>query len=297
MQAINKVDMSPLIIGTMRLGTWGANLNTKELQAFIEGCLELDLTTFDHADIYGDYTTEAAFGKVFKENPGLRKRTQLITKYGIRKVTKHRPEHRIKSYDASAKHMLETVDNSLKELNTDFVDVLLIHRPDYLMDVDEIAEATQKLYKSGKIHAFGVSNFTTAQVDLLTTEVPIFANQIEASLLHLDPFEDGTLEQCQKLKIKPMAWSPFGGGAFFSVKAHERVTRIKNVAAPLLEKYEASIDQIFYAFLRRHPSGILPVLGTSKLERIKIAKGCLAIELDAVDWYDLYQASTGETIP
>ncbi len=296
MQAINKVDISPMIIGTMRLGAWGAQLQTNNLQAFIEACLEMDLTTFDHADIYGNYTTEEDFGKVLKWKPELRRSMQIITKCGIKMVASNRPDHRIKSYDSSAKHIIKSVENSLKALATDYIDVLLLHRPDYLMEPNEIAEAVTKLYQSGKIHAFGVSNFNTHQVELLQSKVPLFTNQVEASLLHLNAFENGTLEQCMRLGIKPMAWSPFGGGLLFLESKSENVARIKEVAAPLLKKYEVTFDQLMLAFLRRHPAGIVPVLGTTNIERVKSAKGAMKIELEREDWYDLLQASKGETV-
>ena len=295
-QAVNKVDISPMIIGTMRLGEWGAKLQTNALQTFIEECIDLDLTTFDHADIYGNYTTEADFGKVLTLKPELRRQIQIITKCGINMVTPNRPNHRIKSYDSSAKHIIKSVENSLTALATDYIDVLLLHRPDYLMEPNEIAEAVNTLYRSGKIHAFGVSNFNTQQVALLQSNVPLFTNQVEASLLHLNAFEDGTLEQCMRLGIKPMAWSPFGGGLLFLESKSENVARIKEIAAPLLKKYEATFDQLMIAFLRRHPVGIIPVLGTTNIERVKSAKGAMKIELEREDWYDLLQASKGETI-
>jgi len=296
MQAVNKVDISPMIIGTMRLGEWGAKLQTNELQAFIEGCIELDLTTFDHADIYGNYTTEEDFGKVLNWKPELRRQMQIITKCGINIVADNRPNHRIKSYDSSAKHIIKSVENSLKALHTDYVDVLLLHRPDMLMEPDEIAEAVRKLFISGKIHAFGVSNFNTNQVELLKKNIHLFTNQIEASLLHLDPFEDGTLEQCQLHRMKPMAWSPLGSGLLFLESKNENVKRIQEVAKPMLKKYGVTFDQLLLAFLRRHPSGIIPVLGTTNLEHVRSAKGALKMEMDREDWYDLWQASKGETI-
>lgn len=296
MQAVNKVDISPMIIGTMRLGAWGAKMQTNKLQEFIEGCIEMDLTTFDHADIYGNYTTEDDFGKVLRWKPELRRQMQIITKCGIKMVAPNRPDHRIKSYNSSAKHIIKSVENSLKALNTDYVDVLLLHRPDMLMEAGEIAQAVSELYRSGKVHAFGVSNFNTHQVELLQQAIPLFTNQVEASLLHLDAFEDGTFEQCMRHKMIPMAWSPLGGGLLFLEAKNENVKRIQEVAKPLLEKYDVTFDQLLLAFLRRHPAGIVPVLGTTNLERVKSAKGAMSMEMDREDWYDLWQASKGKTI-
>jgi len=285
---------SPLIIGTMRLGTWGANLDTAAWQTFIEACLSMNMTTFDHADIYGDYTTERDFGKVLKQAPQLRERLKIITKCGICRVCENRPNHRIKSYNSSKIHIIESVENSLRELQTDYIDMLLLHRPDYLMQPDEIAEAFTELLSSGKVKSFGVSNFTPSQFALLNDAFPLATNQVEISMTKRDAFEDGTLDQCIQHGISPQAWSPLGGGSIFN--ENEQATRIKNVAQPIIDAHQATFDQIVLAWLLRHPAGILPVLGTTKLERIKAAVQALDIQLSRTEWYDLWQAATGETI-
>ncbi len=285
---------SPLIIGTMRLGTWDAKLPTAQWQDFIETCLELQMTTFDHADIYGDYTTEADFGKVLKQAPHLRDQLQIITKCGICRVCEQRPKYRIKSYDLSKEHILWSVENSLRELQTEYIDMLLLHRPDYLMQPDEIAEAFTQLLASGKVKSFGVSNFTPAQFQLLNEAFPLATNQVEISIAHRHAFGDGTLDQCMRHGIRPQAWSPLGGGAVFA--ENDMSARIKTVAQPMMEKHHASLDQLLLAWLLRHPSGILPVLGTTKIERVKTAVKALEMTLDRVEWYDLWQAATGEKI-
>jgi len=264
--------LSSLIIGTMRLGSWDANLDTPEFQGFVEACLGLQMTTFDHADIYGDYTTEAAFGKVLKQAPNLRDQLQIITKCGIRRVCKQRPEHRIKSYDSSKEHIVWSVENSLRELETEYIDMLLLHRPDYLMQPDEIAEAFTDLLSSGKVKSFGVSNFTSTQFQLLNEAFPLATNQVEISITQGNAFEDGTLDQCMRHGIRPQAWSPFGGGNIFT--ENEQATRIRTAAKPIMETHDASFDQILLAWLRRHPAG----------------------NLTRTEWYDLWQAATGETI-
>lgn len=294
---MHSVQFSPLVVGTMRLGIWGASMNTAQLQAFMEECLGLGLTTIDHADIYGDYTTEGDFGRMLKQAPQLREQMQLVTKYGIRRVCSQRPNHKIKSYDASVTHLIASVENSLKELHTDYIDVLLIHRPDILMEPEEIAEAVSQLQEAGKLRAFGVSNFTPSQFDVLNAYVPLCTNQVEASLLHLDCFQDGTFDQCLKHKVRPMAWSPLGGGGLFADNPSERVARIRMVAAPLMEKYGLSLDQLALAWLMRHPAGILPVLGTTKISRIHAAAKALDTQMSRVDWYDLWQASTMTRLP
>lgn len=285
---------SPLIIGTMRLGSWDANLDTPDLQAFVEACLGLQMTSFDHADIYGDYTTEAAFGKMLKQAPRLRDQLQIITKCGIRRVCEQRPDHRIKSYDSSKEHIMWSVENSLRELETEYLDMLLLHRPDYLMQPDEIAEVFTDLLSSGKVKSFGVSNFTPAQFQLLNEAFPLATNQVEISITQQQTFEDGTLDQCMQHGIRPQAWSPLGGGNIFT--ENEQATRIKTIAKPMMDKYDASFDQIVLAWLLRHPSGILPVLGTTKIERVKTAVKALDIELTRTEWYDLWQAATGEKV-
>lgn len=287
---------SPLSVGTMRLGKWGANMNTVALQGLVEECLALGLTNFDHADIYGDYTTEADFGKIFLDNPSLRIELELVTKCGIKMVGDNRPKHRLKSYDSGKEHIMASVENSLKSLKTDYIDVLLLHRPDYLMDPEEIAETFDKLRSSGKVRHFGVSNFTPSQFQLIHSAIPLVTNQIEASIMHLDAFKDGTLDQCLLEGVTPMAWSPYGGGAIFSSEGDKRTERIKETGISLCEKYDCSLDQLLLAWLCMHPSGIMPILGTSQIKRIKAALEATDIVIDREDWYDLWQASTGQTI-
>lgn len=280
----------------MRLGKWGSNFSTKEYEEFIESCISLKLIDFDHADIYGDYTTEHEFGQVIKSRPDLRKNLRIITKCGIKMKTANRPEHVVKSYDLSKSHIKKSVEASLKNLHTDFIDLLLLHRPDYLMDPNEIAEAFTELKKEGKVLNFGVSNFTPSQFDLLNSITPLFTNQIEVSLLQRKAFEDGTLDQCMKLGVVPTAWSPLGGGLLFKKAETESNKKIQQVLSMLGKKYELSTDQILYAWLRKHPAGIIPVLGTSKIERIKTAIDVLDVTLSHEEWYMLWEAAIGEEI-
>lgn len=290
------VEFSPLIIGTMRLGSWGAKMDTSQLEQFIAGCIEMGMTTFDHADIYGDYTTETDFGKVLLAHPDWRGMIQIISKCGIRRVCENRPNNRIKSYDSSAEYIRASVEDSLVQLNTNYLDTLLFHRPDYLMNPMEVEGVVQELLEQGKIRSFGVSNFNTHQFDNLQKAVPLHTNQIEVSLLNLEAFENGTLDQCMEHGLRPMAWSPLGGGRLFTDTEDEKIKRIRTVATPLLAKYECDLDQLLFAWLLRHPARIIPVLGTSKLERVRTAAQALNIQLDRVDWYDLWQASTGKVI-
>lgn len=288
--------LSRIIIGCMRLGLWGAQFNTTQLEGFIQAAIEQGFTTFDHADIYGDYTTENDFGKVLKAQPALREKIQLITKCGIRRVCDQRPQHLIKSYDSSVAHIKASVDQSLKELETDYIDMLLLHRPDFLMHPAEIAEAVSSLKTSGKIRSFGVSNFSPSQFEMLNSFTPLATNQVEISITKLDSFTDGTLDQCLRHGISPQAWSPFGGGVVFDPLDNDKSYRINETAAPLKEKYNASLGEILLAWLLRHPANIQPVIGSTKIERLASYKKALGINIDATDWYALWKASTAEEI-
>lgn len=290
------LNFSPFIIGTMRLGEWGAKMTSAQLEAFVEACLELGLKDFDHADIYGNYSTEADFGKLLQQRPDLRSKIQLTTKSGIKLVSENRANHTIKSYDSSKEHIIASAEKSLAYLSTDHIDLLLIHRPDYLMDPHEIAEAFEILKTSGKVLHFGVSNFTPVQFDLLNKFTPLVNNQIEASIMHLNPFEDGTLLQCQKHDIRPTAWSPLGGGTIFQESDDPKITRIQSIGKAMAEKHGVQLDQLLMAWLLMHPAGIIPVLGTSKLERVKDAMQSLKLKLSREEWYVLWKASTGEEI-
>ncbi|MEO1628660.1 MAG: aldo/keto reductase, partial [Bacteroidota bacterium] len=226
----------------------------------------------------------------------LKNKVQITTKCGIRLVCDNRPEHKIKSYDASRKHILQSAENSLRYLGVDCLDLLLIHRPDYLMNPHEIAEAFETLRSSGKVKTFGVSNFTPSQFDLLNSFTPLATNQIEVSLFQRSAFEDGTLDQCIRHNISPTAWSPYGGGAIFASETAPEYQAIKKVLEELGETYGASADQLLLAFLCKHPAGIIPILGSSKIHRIESAKAALDIHLSHEDWYRLWEAALGEEV-
>lgn len=290
------MNYSNIIAGTMKWGLWGARFDSPAYERMIKDCIMLGVTSFDHADIYGDYTTEEDFGAVLKQEPSLRQRMQLITKCGIQKVSANRPQHTIKSYDTSFDHLIESVERSLRNFGTDYLDCLLLHRPDFIMHADEVAKAFTQLKEQGKVLQFGVSNFKRWQVDLLHSRFTVEVNQIECSLLKLDCFADGTLDQCQQHRITPMAWSPLGGGNIFADMEDERNKRIVAVAAMLAEKYNSQPDVIMLSWLMHHPAGILPVLGTSKKERIKAAVDATQISLEREEWYMLWRASTGKEV-
>jgi len=288
---------SRIVFGVMKWGQWGWKYNATEMLRLIEQSIERGITTFDHADIYGDYTTETDFGKALAQKPELRSKMELVTKCGIKMLTSNRPEHQIKSYDSSRTHILSSVENSLQQLQTDYIDLLLIHRPSPLMDPDEVAEAFTQLKDAGKVLHFGVSNFTPSQFDLLNSRFPLVTNQVEASVIHLPPFLDGTFDQCLKHEIKPMAWSPLGGGGIFQEHPDEQAQRIRSVALQLGEKYAKGMDQIMLAWLMQHPSGILPVIGTGRIERLRAAEEATKIQLTDEEWFMLWEASQGQEVP
>lgn len=279
------------IVGCMRWGVWGEKFTTIQYEQIINQCLEINLDIFDHADIYGHYTTEADFGNALKGNSHLRSQIKIITKCGINMLSHNRPSHAIKSYDTSAEHITKSVDQSLQNFHTDYIDTLLIHRPDILIDVEEVAATITTLKTSGKIKSFGVSNFTTGQVALLNKYIPIEHHQVEISVTNLSAFDNGVLDQCQLENIEAQSWSPLGNGIF---KEHtEQHARILSAAESLSKTYECSVNQILLAFLYAHPSQIVPVIGTTKFERILEAKKTMEIELKREDFYKLWTASTG----
>lgn len=288
------MEFSEIIIGVMRWGTWGANHSVKQTQRLIETALEEKLYTFDHADIYGGYTTEELFGNAFSEMKISREEIQLISKCGIC-YPSEKKNFPLKYYDYSKEYILQQVDESLKNLKTDYLDVLLLHRPSPLMRPEEIAAAFGILRSNGKVKDFGVSNFITSQFDLVHQCFPfLITNQMEIALTETKAFEDGTLDQLMSHNLKPMAWSPLGS---YFAEDSERVARIKAVMDELSPKYNATEAQLLLAFLRKHPSGILPVIGTSKPETIRVLKKSLAITMDTEDWFALLEAAHGKRVP
>jgi predicted oxidoreductase len=288
--------LSSIIAGCMKWGQWGSNFSTEEYLQMIEDCLANDITSFDHADIYGDYTTEEEFGAALKEIPSLRSKMQIITKCGIRRLTPNRPRHKIHSYDTSKEYILQSVENSLKNFNTDYIDVLLIHRPDPLMHPDEIAEAFTHLKIQGKVLEFGVSNFTPSQVELIHSRFTVKYTQIEISVIEMEPLHNGQLDQCIQHNIIPMAWSPLGGGKLLDDIEEVKNKRILAAAQFLADKYDVDIDQVLLAFLFNHPANIIPVLGSTRINRLIKALKATDLKLEREEWFMLWRASTGHEV-
>jgi predicted oxidoreductase len=290
---INKTPFSKIIAGTMTWGIWGKNLDKKQMIDLMNFCLETGITTFDHADIYGGYTNESDFGNAFGESQIKREDIQLISKCGIQLPTENRTT-KIHHYNYSKSHIIWSAEQSLKNLKTDYLDLFLLHRPSPLMQVDEIAEAIEKLKNDGKILDVGVSNFTPSQTDLIQTKTKINYNQIEFSITHFEPMLDGSLDHMQLNGIQPMCWSPMG--SVFK-KADDKSIRIKKLAAQLSQKYNVEIDVLLLTWILKHPSGILPVFGTADKSRIANLMKATTIEMELEDWFAFWTASAGNPIP
>ncbi|TYS60901.1 aldo/keto reductase family oxidoreductase [Sutcliffiella horikoshii] len=295
-QLAEDVSLSRIVHGMWRLSDWG--YSQEEVVEFIEKCLDLGVTSFDHADIYGNYTVEEQFGQALELKPSLRDKIEIVTKCGIKLISSNRPDHKIKYYDTSKEHIIRSVERSLKNFRTDYIDILLIHRPDPMMDPSEVAEAFTQLKEQGKVKRFGVSNFASSQYKLLNSylDEPLVTNQIEISATHLEHFDKGTIEQCQMDRISPMAWSPLGGGSIFT-STDDKVNRVRNTLEKIQGEIGAeSMDQVLYAWLLTHPSKILPIVGSGKIERVKSAVSSLDIKLDAQQWFEILEASKGKEV-
>lgn len=283
---------SELIAGTMRWGVWGANHSVKEFQKLIEFCLEENITTFDHADIYGGHTTEELFGNAWKEMDLKRENLQFISKCGIVMNSEKKPSA-LKYYNYNKDYILNCVDESLSNLKTDYLDVLLLHRPSPLMNPEVIAEAFTILKTAGKVKDFGVSNFSVSQFELINQYVPMVTNQIEISVNEISSFENGVLDQMLSKGLRPTAWSVMG--SYFSDQSDENI-RIKKVIVELCDKYSAEENQILLAFILKHPSKIIPIIGTSKAETIRTLSKTLQIDLDLEDWFRILESNKGKEV-
>lgn len=293
-----ELELSRLIYGLWRLGD-DADTSAKHVQAKLESCLEQGITSFDQADIYGDYESEKLLGNALKSAPALRDQMEIITKCDIMLISNKYPDRRVKYYDTSREHLELSVNNSLANMNIEQIDLLLIHRPDPLMDAAETGAALDDLIKSGKVKSVGVSNFRSFDWDLLQAnmQAKLQTNQVELSLLATDAFTNGDLAFMQQHHIAPMAWSPLAGGRLFDVNADAQVAALRDRLLALAEEQSVGIDAIAVAWLLKHPSGILPVLGTNSLERIAKLSDAFKVTLDRETWFELYTLACGEEVP
>lgn len=288
---------SKIVLGLWRLNDWAKS--PQELLGFTESVLETGITSFDHADIYGNYEVEAEFGKILRLKPELRSRIQIITKCGIMLKSDKYPERSIKHYDTSKEHIIKSAEQSLRNFNTDHIDLLLIHRPDPLMNPEEVAAAFSELLKSGKVLNFGVSNFNASRLSMLQSysDIRLVTNQIEISPVKPDAFFDGTLDFMMRERITPMAWSPYAGGQLFNPD-NSRAVRIKERLRSLsAEGLGQGDDKLALAWLMKHPSGIVPVIGSGNLERIRRAADSVNSVISREDWFAIYEEATGQEVP
>ena len=287
------MEFSRIIQGCMTWGAWGKQLNEQQIIHKMHHCIDAGITTFDHADIYGDYTTEGDFGSAFAKADIPRASIQLISKCGIQMKGDARPENTIKHYQYDAQYIISSAERSLKMLKTDYLDLFLLHRPSPLLDVHDVNEAVTKLKKAGKIKAFGLSNFTPQQTELLKTKTEVVTNQIEISLTSREALEDGSLDYMMTKELIPMSWSPLG--SVFKEDTPQ-IRRVKTVLNDLGKKYSATQDQLLLAWLLRHPARIHPVIGTTNNDRITNAVKAQHINLDLKDWFRMLEASKGEEV-
>jgi predicted oxidoreductase len=310
----------PIAYGCMNIGgQWNREPLTaqvrKDALAAIEAAVKGGITLFDHADIYMQGKSEEVFAQAWAAIPGLRDRIILQSKCGIRLAGDPVPETPGR-YDFSYDHIIRSVEGSLRRLQTEYLDVLLLHRPDPLIAPGEVARAFDHLYQSGKVRHFGVSNHTPAQMDLLQAvlDQPLVANQVQLSLLHhflisegirfntvqpLTTLSTGTLDYCRLHNIQVQAWSPVAGGRLFNppagTPAHIRETA--TLVHQLAVEKETNPTTILLAWLLRHPAGIMPIIGTTKPRRIRESCAAVNVTLSREEWYKLLTAAMGAPVP
>lgn len=324
--SVSRINLAPDGPNFSRLawGAWrlaDAPISAKEIHALVCAAFELGITTIDHADIYGGYTCEKLFGDALAADPALRRNLQLVTKCGIKLVSPNRPAHRLKQYDTSRAHIVASLENSLVQLRVEHVDLLLIHRPDPLLDADEVARAFVELKQAGKVRHFGVSNFTPAQYDLLAARLPfpLVTNQVQISVMHLDALLDGTLDQCQRLRIAPMAWSPLHGGRLLTedspraktvretltaiAEEHrvaldlygERISMRETLTA-IAKEHSSTLEQIALAWVLMLPAKPQILLGTVNPGRLRAVAGAERVPLTREQWFRIWTAAQGREV-
>ncbi|MEZ9919321.1 aldo/keto reductase family oxidoreductase [Vibrio breoganii] len=290
-------NLSELVQGYWRVGDWG--MNPQQRLDFLKQHVDLGVTTVDHADIYGNYECERLFGEALALDKSVRQQIEIVTKCNIMLCGDKTPERKVNHYNSSKQHIVASVENSLRNLQVDNIDVLLLHRADALMDADEVADAFADLKASGKVSHFGVSNFTPRGFELLQSrlDAPLVTNQVEINPLNFDVTEDGTLDLMQTLRTRPMAWSCLGGGSIFSGTS-EQAVRVREELEALKEELGAnSIDQVIYAWVRKLPSKPLAIIGSGKIDRVESAVKSLELTMTNEQWYRVWIASKGHGVP
>jgi predicted oxidoreductase len=287
------LELSRVVAGMWRMTEWG--MSVEQRVAFIEQCIAFGVTSFDHADIYGGYGVEGLFGEALRAQPSLRDRIELVGKCGIKLVSPQRPQHTIQHYDTGAAHIVASVEESLRQLHTDRLDLLLIHRPDPLMDFDDIAEAFSSLRKAGKVLHFGVSNFSRHQFESLNRRIELATNQVEFSPLHTAPMFDETFDGMQDLRVAPMVWSPLGGGRLFT-SAEANAENLRLVIKEVADSIRQPFASVVFAWIMQLPSRPLPVTGTGRIEAIGVAVAGASFTLSRTDWFRILRAARGHEV-
>ncbi|MGA4670365.1 aldo/keto reductase [Propionibacteriaceae bacterium Y1923] len=293
MQMAPDLALSRVALGFWRWKEWGLGID--QLDKLVRDALDLGITTFDHANIYDEGNPETAFGEVLRRDPGLREQMQIITKSTIVYPNEN---IRVKYYDTSREHTITEVEKSLKRLNTDYIDLFLLHRPDPLMNAEETAEAFSELHAAGKVRHFGVSNYKPIQFDLLQSylDLPLVTNQVEVSVLAHENFDDGTIAHAQTKRIHPIVWSPLAGGRIFN-GTDEASLRVREALEVVRVDLGAeTIDEVAFAWLYRHPVGLIPITGSCELEFIKRPIQALQYRLSQEQWFLIWSAATGRKV-
>ncbi|MES2019543.1 MAG: aldo/keto reductase [Pseudomonadota bacterium] len=285
--------LSRIVAGMWRMTEWG--MSAEQRVAFIERCIALGVTSFDHADIYGGYGVESLFGEALRLQPSLRDRIELISKCGIKLVSPQRPQHTIQHYDTSAEHIVDSVDESLRQLGTDRLDLLLIHRPDPLMDFDEVARTFEQLRLAGKVLHFGVSNFSRHQFEMLDQRIKLATNQVEFSPLHTAPMFDQTFDGLHDLGVSPMIWSPLAGGRLFN-GGEEYADNLRLVIKGIADEIGQPFASVVFAWIMQLPSRPLPLTGTGRVEAIAVAVAGTQFTLSRPDWFSILRAARGHEV-
>ncbi len=291
------LSLSRIIHGHWRLSDW--KLSGKEFLSFIKEILDLGITSVDTADIYGNYSCEELFGDALEIDRSIRSKLQIVTKCGISLVSERFPEREIKTYNYRYDYIVETVNRSLSNMKTDFIDMLLFHRPSPLFNPEEVARAMDYLKKEGKVLNFGVSNFNQLQFEMLQSysNQKLVTNQVEISPIHLEHFENGNMDFFLKERINPMAWSPLARGRIFNPNT-EQEKRVKKEITEIANEIGASSpDQVIIAWLLHHPVKIMPIVGSGNIERIKSVVDSMEFSLSDEQWFRIFVSCDGKELP
>ncbi len=285
--------LSRVVAGMWRMSEWG--MTAQQRVDFIEHCIALGVTSFDHADIYGGYGVEALFGEALRLQPSLRARIEIVSKCGIKLVAPQRPAHTIQHYDTSAAHVTASVEQSLTALNTDYLDLLLIHRPDPLMNFDELAHTFTTLRAAGKVRHFGVSNFSRHQFACLHKRFPLVTNQVEFSPLHTAPLFDETFDGLQDAGVAPMIWSPLAGGRLFS-DGDAHTAQLRGVIQGIADALAQPFASVVFAWIMQLPARPLVLTGSGRIASVAAAVAATSVTLSRSEWFAILRAARGHDV-